>query len=272
MTRSDLFTRWIHPYLDNELEPEQKEAVRAHLGECSLCASEYRAMTALVARLKETKPAPDMPSELKSRILRSLPRQVSAPSARLWPRVALALAASMLLILGISLFSMKTPPGRFPTITERDPSAILALDSMRDHHEVSEGNLPLERFTSDPRDLAGFFLQSHELSFNKGMFPEKQVPGVLLLGGRLHWLHGKRSAYLVFQKGNEKVSLQIVDGHDVRLPPGRKVHKGNRMLVCSGHDCCRCISWKDSGTNTACFLVSHLPEGEMLDLASVMGP
>lgn len=270
MKELDHFQEWIHPYLDGELEQDQGNALREHLGQCERCLSEYRAMKLLTDRLQKMEHAPDMPPEARTRILSSLPNATSWPLFRLVPRTVLAVAAIVLLTLGLSFFVSHLPPK--PQVTKGpDSSDVLALNSMRSHHQLIDGNLPLELVTSDPQTVANYFLRSQELNF-KGMFPRKPVSGVLLVGGRLHWLSGKRSAYLVFKHGTQEISLQIIDGRDVFLPKEKKIFRGSRVLVCTTRNCCHCISWKDSGTNTACFMISHLPETEMLDLAAMLGP
>ena len=65
--------RRIHDYVDRELTPEEIEAVEAHLEWCARCAREFRFEAQVLDDLRNHLQRVTAPSELKSRILGSLP-------------------------------------------------------------------------------------------------------------------------------------------------------------------------------------------------------
>jgi len=59
-------------YIDEELDPENRERVRTHLEWCKLCQAFINTLKATVSLLSSSEP-PQPPSTLKARIRASLP-------------------------------------------------------------------------------------------------------------------------------------------------------------------------------------------------------
>jgi len=119
----------LSAYLDRELTAELSAAVRAHVAGCAECRAlleELRATSDLLGRLPvRTSPhgvAGDVQREIERlMILEAGPavegqpqeRTLALQRGRLWPR-ALAVAATLLLALGIGLFAYLGHPGQAP--------------------------------------------------------------------------------------------------------------------------------------------------------------
>jgi hypothetical protein len=97
----------LDDYLDDTLSPEEAACMRRHLGECSVCASELRGLSALrreLARLPAPAARPEVIEQLLARAVRT-----PSPPVRLlyrqdvWQRVGLAAAAVLLLAVGVGL-------------------------------------------------------------------------------------------------------------------------------------------------------------------------
>lgn len=70
-TCEEVFRR-MDDYLDRELAPSEVDRVRAHLETCVACASEYRFEDTLLRDLKSKLRRVAVPSDLRSRIERSI--------------------------------------------------------------------------------------------------------------------------------------------------------------------------------------------------------
>jgi hypothetical protein len=101
-THADL----IGPYVLEALEPEEMEAMRRHLAECSRCAAEVRSLAGIPALLDRAQAedeiatlSPGLEDEVLDRFVRE--RAASLPQRRRWPRVAIPAIAVAALIAGI---------------------------------------------------------------------------------------------------------------------------------------------------------------------------
>ncbi|MGB3195492.1 MAG: anti-sigma factor, partial [Phycisphaerae bacterium] len=118
----------LSAYLDRELASELSAAVRAHLESCADCRAllaDLRATAGLLGAL----PVHRAPADLAEDVQREIERCTILPAAepdydaelqertlalrrvRLWPK-ALAVAASVLLVVGIGVLALLGPAGR----------------------------------------------------------------------------------------------------------------------------------------------------------------
>ncbi|MCX5647678.1 MAG: zf-HC2 domain-containing protein, partial [Planctomycetota bacterium] len=129
----------LSAYLDRELASELSSAVRAHLESCADCRAllaDLRATVGLLGRL----PVHRAPADLADDVQREVERCTILPAAehgydaepqertlalrrvRLWPR-ALAVAASLLLVVGIGVLALLGPAGGPETVPVLSPPA-----------------------------------------------------------------------------------------------------------------------------------------------------
>jgi len=146
----------LSAYLDRELASELSVAVRAHLESCADCRAllaDLRATAGLLGAL----PVHRAPADLAEDVQREIERCTILPAAesdydaepqertlarrrvRLWPR-ALAVAASVLLVVGIGVLALLGPAGRPGRLdVASGPETILALRSSEKGVEVAKG-------------------------------------------------------------------------------------------------------------------------------------
>ena len=145
----------LSAYLDRELASELSVAVRAHLESCADCRAllaDLRATAGLLGRL----PVHRAPADLADDVQREIERCTILPAAepgydaepqertlalrrvRLWPRV-LAVAASVLLVVGIGVLALLGPAGRRGRLdVASGPETVPALRFSEEGVEVAK--------------------------------------------------------------------------------------------------------------------------------------
>jgi len=146
----------LSAYLDRELASELSVAVRAHLESCADCRAllaDLRATAGLLGAL----PVHRAPADLADDVQREIERCTILPAAetahdtepqertlalrrvRLWPR-ALAVAASVLLVVGIGVLALLGPAGRRGRLdVASGPETVPALRFSEEGVEVAKG-------------------------------------------------------------------------------------------------------------------------------------
>lgn len=138
----------LSAYLDRELAPVERDAVRAHLADCDGCRTEERELRALKGVLLGVR-APEPAEDFERRLMSSLRGEASRPVRHgiVFPRPrplaigqfgGLAVAA----VLAIVLVRSTENEGRKPNLVER-PHRMLAqnvdFDLYAQHGEAYEG-------------------------------------------------------------------------------------------------------------------------------------
>ena len=133
-------------YLWAEMDPEESRAFAGHLRECPACRDELARLEPLVSALRKMESV-ELPPVLVERIKPHLVEAVrgGSPRLRLWSPKILAVAASVLVILGVSVLwkllltdSSKLPvlpQVTVPSLTDEDYLGALALVMIMDESE-----------------------------------------------------------------------------------------------------------------------------------------
>ncbi len=146
----------LSAYLDRELASELSSAVRAHLESCAGCRALLADLRATAGLLRAL-PVHRAPADLAEDVQREIERCTILPAAesdydaepqertlarrrvRLWPR-ALAVAASVLLVVGIGVLALLGPTGRRGRLdVASGPETVPALRFSEEGVEVAKG-------------------------------------------------------------------------------------------------------------------------------------
>lgn len=105
----DIYT--IHQYVSNRLTPEQESIVQEHISECAKCREEVRRYRALVAGMtsRDEKPA--------------------GVIKLIWKSTLFRVAASLILVAGISFAIYDSRPKALPVQSGHDSGVILSTDT-----------------------------------------------------------------------------------------------------------------------------------------------
>lgn len=154
-------------YLWGEMSKAESDSFAEHLEQCSACKAEVQKLAPVVRSMQAVDPE-ELPKESAERVRRRLTVATQKQSNRFWiaPRRALAVAASILLILGLGIMYrlILNPSEQVPdsgagqvaeTLTEEDYVGVLALVwvSESEPDEESLIDTEIEDIATDIEDL-----------------------------------------------------------------------------------------------------------------------
>jgi anti-sigma factor RsiW len=250
------------PFLSDQLLVETTNEIVRHLETCAACREEFAARRTLRGRLQsaiaassDLAPRPDLAADLAARL-----RPATAPAApvasvmtrRAWIESWWAAAAALLALLGGGLFARDT--------VRRSRLATLAANASGDHQNCAikfnlrERPIPLEEAA-----------QRYDPAF--GSLATLEAPAGLS-GGIVDVLDrhscvfdGRRFAHVVFRYEGHVVSLLVTNGSGL---------SGSTPALVANDSPYRVASF-DAGSH-AVFVVSDLPEGDVLSVAQALAP
>ena len=197
----------IFPYLDDELSPELREDLEAHLGRCAGCrqlvAHERAFREAYVSRLRPDL-APAHLRETVDRLLDGLHHQRVGVRRRRRTLVLRTVMAAMLLVGGAALGMALDP-----VFVRRDALAELTEASVIQHQKLASGLLPHDVVAASPGEAAAWLRA--RVDFNVEL-PELKTPNLTLLGGRVSHLANVPVAALEYRLDDKHVSLFVIPG------------------------------------------------------------
>ncbi len=213
----------LNAYLDDELMPEESEAIRGHLSSCSECAAEHRTLLAVSERLKANLERFRAPDVLKARIRGALaqPSAFDAPvrSRSLpWP----SLIAAGLLIAAVSA------GGSF-AVARRSASPTPIGEQVLSSHirSLMPGHLT-DVASTDLHNVKPWFNGRLDLS---PTVPRLDTAGFPLVGGRLDYVGGRPVAAVVYMRRQHIINVFSwpVDAGSTRAPT-ESTEKGYHLV------------------------------------------
>jgi len=222
-----------------KLDPAEEAQLRAHLTGCAGCAGELGAEEQLSRRLDEL-PRLAAPDDLRARvrdILRA--RRGSSSLLRMASRRLLAAGAiAAMLIVGTAVVLRLRSP--------RDPLTLAARQAVAEHQRIDAQRGLLSGET------AGAPLRLRELAQRYGLPTATAFPGdadLQLVSVRTGSVLGKVSATLVYMdKQARLVTLDILPGKDVQIPPDRTRKVQQFRPVLTRVEPCGVVLWKQEGS------------------------
>jgi len=195
--------KFIHAYVDGELDLAGSLEVEQHMQECQVCASAYRNQTALRSALKDSSLYHSAPAGLEKRIRSSLRREAKSEVGRRsfgwnWLPVGVALACVLLMALVI----WQAVPGLRPSGDELLPQEVVS-------NHVRALQLESHRtdvISSDQHTVKPWFDGKLDFAPPVKDFSSQGFP---LLGGRLEYLNNRAVAALVYQRQKHYINLYV---------------------------------------------------------------
>ena len=188
----------IEAYLDHELDGGQQAAVEQHMAECSDCAETYTRLRRQQAGIQAAAPYFSAPPGLEQSVRRQLQREERAhriaPTAWRW----LALAASVLLVVSVSLNIVRWRAGA--------PESDLADSVLSDHLRSLIGTHLVDVASSDQHTVKPWF--AGKLDFSPDV-KDLSAQGFPLAGGRVEYLEHRRVAALIYHRRQHVINLFI---------------------------------------------------------------
>jgi mycothiol system anti-sigma-R factor len=247
MTCTDIEAR-LHPYVDGELPVSETATVDAHLAGCPACAALARRERDFRALLRR-QPRERAPEEFRRALVARIRRQARRRAARPWVWAPSLAAAAVLLAIAM--------------LPARQTAPSLMVDLVDKHIAYAQLDRPAELVSSDPAEVAAWFLQRAGLRVT---VPDYSPAGIRLVGGRLAEAHERKAAYLLYEKGSVLLSVFVVPTGEEPAPlRGDQVNFRGHPYVKSERKGFRTVAWTE---NRILFgLVSSLDYDALLECA-----
>jgi len=178
-------------YLDGELSPEQQTAVQEHIQGCSRCAAEIAEFVSLRRSLRVARNHFSPSDEFRQKIQRQLASPKTPAKVQPFIPMVLALAAMLLLTIGLLYHSSRTPV--FNEVADLHINALASAN-------------PFDVVSTDRHTVKPWFQGRIPFSFN---LPEFAGTEFTLLGGRLVYLHQQPGAQLIVGFNQHKISVLL---------------------------------------------------------------
>lgn len=240
------FHRFLHPYVDGELGIDETVAAEAHLAACARCSRLVEGERQFHQFLRH-QPKRSASLKLQARIVSQIQRAVTVTTLQRWLVAPILAAAGAALLTAWFLSTLGHP--------------TLLVETLIDtHNAYAQIEQPAEFTSPDRLAVEKWFRQRTGLQVT---VPDYSLSGLRLLGGRITEVHGRRAAYLLYEKGHALLSVFMVQA--AGLAPDHRgewvSYRGQRYLKreWKGY---RTVAWTDR--EFAFTLVSMLDYDELL--------
>ncbi len=243
----------LHPFVDGELEGDDRAELAKHLSECQRCREEVELLAEYKARMRAVSSESTRfcaPEGLAARLGLSLEREARARGRRSWLPyvgwpVGLAAAAACLVLVVVS----------YNSYNGRERTRALVDASVTNHRR----QLPMEVSDASIPQVRSWF--EGKLGFAPNRIP--QLGTAERASARLSNLKEREAAYVLFGgPDRRRVSLFVFDAPDLQIAGERRV--ADRDVLIANQQGYNVAIWKDRGV--AYSLVSELEERDILEL------
>ncbi len=241
--------RWLHGYLDNELDTATATLVAAHLEACLKCKHQYEEMKTLIADVKEHVPYYEAPASLTRNVFSAIQAQAS-PAASIWQTIQdrsrnwFVPAFSMAVLAASVLLYIAVPTNQNLWVDEAVSEHVRSL--MAEHlNDVA---------SSDKHTVKPWF--TGKLDFSPPVY-DFTAQGYPLLGGRLDYLQHQTVAALIYRYNKHIINVFIMPTGEADSSPASLSARGYN-IVCWQQNHMRFIA------------VSDLNRGELMTFSQLV--
>jgi anti-sigma factor RsiW len=200
-------TKYIDPYLDDELSVIENLRVQAHLVFCGKCKAIVKSEVSLRSLIEADALEDSAPDYLKEKILqqigeRARPEHSQAGGlfnfgARAFLAGLLAGAVTIGVIFSLAVYLFRGLPG--------DVSP-LAAEIVGKHQIYSRGEGNLQIRSSNPLEVASWLRQRLDFPVK---LPQLARPGERLVGARLSSISDEQAAFLLYERAGHRLALYV---------------------------------------------------------------
>jgi len=207
---------FLGPYLDGELDAAQTADVVRHLAECPACEAAHQRLAGLSADLRTLAPRYDASEQLRARIATSL-RKPAAPAptpiSTRWRGWAIAATALLAVSIGWNAMQLRSRA-----------NADLEQQLLSSHVRSLIGDHLLDVPSTDRHNVKPWFNGKLDYSPDVKDLADSGFP---LVGGRIDYIDGRRTAVLVYKRAQHVINLFVWPGAS---PAASQAENGFHML------------------------------------------
>lgn len=189
--------------VDDELQPAAQEEVSAHLAGCSQCAAAVAEQLAMKRAVRVAASRYTAPPDLHAAIYRQL-----HPHARVSPWWKWGMSLACLVLIAALAFTLWPGAGRKDPLTaELVDQHVIALSSPN----------PVDVISEDRHTVKPWFQGKLPFTFN---LPDLAGSNFKLIGGKAVYLQQAPGAELLYQAGQHKISVFVLQQREKRKSGG----------------------------------------------------
>jgi len=253
MTTCDSQRRLISPYLDGELEAEDRAEFEAHVRDCAACRQSLDHEQEVVRAIRESLPLYEAPPELRDRVDRLTREKRPSPAAKTGREglsfghpLVLAASLAACVLAGAALL-------REPDQAHLRPAGAFAALAVDTHLRHERDQLPLEVRSENPTEVSRFF--EGRVPFHLTLPDYPVTPGETkpyhLEGGRLVAFDSDYAAYVAYKMDDRPISLLVTSAERVRPEGGEALVSGGLTFHMESVAGLKVITWTDKGLTYA---------------------
>ena len=263
--------KYLYEFMDNEIDTSQYLIIKKHLDHCEDCRQKYEFKKGVRALIKSHCINTKAPVYLLNRIIEGLnviDREQSAKetqpkqkTTRMFfsPR-AYAVAASILMLLAGGIFYLAH-------YHFSNDSISIVDNAVKNHVVAVNGNLVFNEKTSvvgNVDEYLGNTINTKLSNSSPMLGPER----IRVVGGIPVRFNGISSPCVVFDKGGNKLSLQIIRNNSLPIRNLERIQIGPKEFYVGNCQGFNSVLWEEDG-DTYC-LTSDISKNEMLRFAATL--
>ncbi len=240
----------IRAYADRELDPGDFERVGAHIAQCAACSERLESERELKLAIRSRARVGPAPAALASEIKRAVRAKIGLSEK---PSIGIGLSAERrrLVIVGAASFLLIVfaafwlSSSWLHTSDSQMPPSRVAVEAVDDHirYLATEGAPQVQ--TSDPAEAERWFAGQLDIALNLPRFKDSSV---VLRGGRLCYLLERHVALMFYERGDERLSLFVMNPGGLDLPPEMELgDSSGGKLMTETHKGYKVVCWKRYG-------------------------
>jgi mycothiol system anti-sigma-R factor len=263
----------LYEFIDNEVDKSNYLTIKRHIEHCKDCRQRYEFEKGIRAMIKAHCINVTAPEHLHHKILNGLnsidlenikqtpEKVIPIPKLKrkLFSARSYAIAASILLSIGGGIFYYTS------YVVNTDSSSIVD-NVVKNHVNAVNNNLVFNENTSVVGNVNKYF-DNNSNRFNK-ISPQVSLERVSVVGGVPVNLCGTTSPCVIFDKGGNKLSLQIVRAGNFKIKNLERTQIGPKEFYLGNSRGFNSILWIDDGV-TYC-LTSDINKNDMLNFAATL--
>lgn len=250
--------RYVHAFIDGELDTQQTLEVERHLESCAECAHAVDFERWFKGELRRSVGSVLAPPALADRVRGAMARADRADRARvLLPRAGAATALAAGVVAALFLPGWLTPAPE----ASRDPSMPRpVIDYVAEQHVHT---LPTEVPGPDAASVAAWYQDKLDFAVNPPYFTAGDVR---LVGGRISNVGDRRAAQLLYHLQGRRITVVVFDGQGVPIQGASPLQAGPRTIYVGESHGYPVAVWHQGGVAYAAS--SDLPRGDFVRLVA----
>lgn len=265
--------KYLHEFMDKELDTSHYLLIKKHIDNCDDCHKKYKFETDVRALVKAFCINTTAPAYLRDRICEGLntidkssapypaPEVIYKPKVtrKLFSPRSYAIAASVLVSIAGGIF--------YSVNYYNNDSANIVDNAVKNHVVAVNDNLVFNEKTSVIGKVDKYLGNTINTNFNNSS-PFFNAEQVSVAGGAPARFSGTSSPCVIFDKGGNKLSLQIIRKSSFPIRDLEKAQFGHKEFYIGNCRGFNSVLWEENGV-TYC-LTSDMNKNEMLRFAATL--